>query len=247
MTAFSDKRAGVILNSVRQLFQRVQMYFECDLRAEEVQRMLIPTEQRAVLDQAYSIMYGTNHYVSSHNVNVMGRIPSVSKTTEVQIYSSSGFMFLLPNSVKNRPYQTLTPSDETAKVESWLEHRAQLGVEWGRVLDVFNFLNDHCETPQQMRFYFPGIVTLMVNSGDDGVEQMGNKLRTVRKPNHFLALNREIKEYLGQANATLATVQLLLQSSPPPRPDVRLSVSSIEQIIRPVSPLRNSATPASVL
>lgn len=246
MTAFSDKRSTIINQSIHQLFRRVLNYFECELTQQEVRDMLIPHQHHEILKQAYEILH-PNGKSSNHTLTTQVTINGTAKPVEISLNSSSGFEFLVPDDVRTRPYKFAIPSEGTSKAIKWLEQRIEHGIEWGRVLDVFNFLDRQCTTPQQVRFYFPGVVTLLVNSGEDSLEKIGNKLRSARTPATFLMLSREQKEYISQANSTLATAQLFLQSAPPAQPDCRPSTWSVgHEIVNIKSPI-STVSVASVL
>lgn len=223
MPAFTPKRASQIDQTIRSLFGRVQKFFQCELNPDDVKRMVILPEHMEVLDHAYTILYGANERGGSHNFQV--RIPWKDVVTgcKVTLNSQRGFNFLLPNYVDDEHF--IPPACETrTKIEEWAKERIAHGIEWGRVVEVFRYLQERCTTPQQLRFYFPGIVTLLVNTGDAKLEKLGSKLRSARTPTEFLSLNRETKEYITAANATLATAQLFLQSPQPATPDCRPSI-----------------------
>ena len=218
MPAFTPKRAHIIDNTIRNLFNRVGNFFECELNPEEIKHMVVRPEHIAVLDQAYDIMYGSTS-AGTHNFAI--RIPRKDIVTGVKVtlHSGSGFNFLMPAYVNDDTIAQ--PCEARDKIERWVEERITRGIEWGRVVEVFRYLQERCTSPQQLRFYFPGIVTLLVNTGDDKLEKIGAKLRSARTPSEFLTLNREAKEYITAANATLATAQLFLQSPTPARPNCR--------------------------
>lgn len=245
MTAFSDKRSTIISQSIRQLFTRVLQYFDCELTQQEVKDMFITKEHQEILDKAYAILHPEGS-TTSHTLGTRIALAAAAKPIEVQINSRSGFEFLVPDAVRSRPYNFALPSEGTEKVIKWIEQRMELGIEWGRVLDVFNFLDGECVTPQQVRFYFPGVVTLLVNSNEPNLEKMGNKLRSARTPANFLMLSREQKEYISQANSTLATAQLFLQSAPPSPPECRPSIWSLNDEVKIKSPICKTGR-ASVL
>lgn len=223
MPAFSSKTATLVDGSIRSLFSRVQKFFQCELKPDDVKRMVIRPEDIEVLDRAYALIYGTQSSGGTHNFQILLPWKDVVTGVKVTLTCNSGFNFLIPNYVDGDRF--IPPECETrSKIESWVHERVEHGIEWGRVLEVFRYLQERCTSPQQLRFYFPGIVTLLVNSGDAKLEKLASKLRSARMPNEFLSLNREAKDYIAAANATLATSQLFLQGAQPATPDCRPSV-----------------------
>lgn len=46
------------------------------------------------------------------------------------------------------------------RVTSWVTRRFHLGLEFGRVRKVLNLMNSLCDTPEQVRYYWPAVQTL---------------------------------------------------------------------------------------
>lgn len=224
MPVFIGKRFELIRYAARKLFSKSTEFFECALTPDEVEHLIIKPEDRKILRDAYDLLYprGNNSYTT---VPFHVALAGVEDAVEISLVSRTGFPFLIPNYAQNR-HAAWVPeqSDVVERIRKWTAHRIEQGIEWGRVLDVITYLNQFCSSPQQMRFYFPGIVTVLVNSGDVPLEKLGNKLRTARTPSDFLSLTREQKEYIAQANTTLATAQLFLSNTPPSQPGCRPTV-----------------------
>lgn len=240
MSVFAPRRAAIISQVSRTLFNRVTSFFECSLTHTEVEEMVVRPEHLALLREANQIVNPDNKTMF-HNVAVGIPMASVETPVRVHLNSKNGFSFLLPSYADTRPAFVPSPSETLSRIQKWLAHRIEVGIEWGRVEDVFDYLNNVCETPQQMRFYFPGLVTLMVNSGDDPTIKLGNKLRTARTPTNFISLNREQKEYIGLANTALATAQLFLNNTPPPTPACRVQAWSVDEVECPRTPFNTAA------
>lgn len=236
MPAFATKSANIIENTIRNIFGRAQKFFECELKHDDIKRMVLKSDDIEVLERAYNIMYPPTAGYGTHNIKIRLPWKDVATGIQVSLHSSSGFRFLIPHYVDD---QNLTPPpcNTRDKIEAWVTERLNHGVEWGRVVEVFRYLQERCTTPQQLRFYFPGIVTLLVNSDDAKLVQMGSKLRSARTPTEFISLNREAKDYIAAANATLATAQLFLQSPQPHTPDCRAALYSVTGYVNVRCPL----------
>lgn len=59
--------------------------------------------------------------------------------------------------------KTLTEPNEAvlAKITSWVTSRWELGRRWGVVRHVLSQLDDICKTPEQVRYYWPAIQTIV--------------------------------------------------------------------------------------
>lgn len=208
MPAFAHKRYHAIRNIIEQMADKFNDMFPCPVTEAEVEEMITRPEDRPILRQAIEIL-NPERTASTHHIALHFRTKE-HQYQEAVMYSKDGFSFLVPHYIRqSRNAYVPNTSPVTERITKWIDERIQRGREWGLVRDTYDYLNNVCESPQQMRFYFPGIVTLMVNSKDEQVVALANKLRTTKAPTNYLSLSREQKEALSQVNATLAMVQLL--------------------------------------
>lgn len=205
MPAFSSKRYAIIYNALNQLSSRFLDNFPCPLTPDEVQEMVIKSEHRELAAHA-NALYNPDSRIQDFNISIA--VPTQYGNVGVTLHNRNGHRFLFPHYLKGNNF-TPEASPTLDKIQNWLKDRIRNGLEWGLVRDVFDYLNDACETPQQLRFYFPGVVTLMMNTKDDAILSLANKLRTTRIPSEYISMTPQIKEALAQANATLALVQLI--------------------------------------
>lgn len=206
MTAFSSKRYAVIYNALNTLTHRFLNNFPCPLAPEDVRRMVIKPEHRELAEQA-NALFNPDNRTQEYSINIL--VPTHYGNVDVTLRNENGHRFLLPPYLKGSASYTPEACPTLNKIENWLKERIRQGLEWGLVRDVLDYLNDVCETPQQLRFYFPGIITLMMNTKDDAIMKLANNIRAARIPTNYITMTPAMKEALAQANATLALVQLI--------------------------------------
>lgn len=77
---------------------------------------------------------------------------------------------------------------------------------------VLEKLNAECKTMQDVRFYLPGILTLM--SLDDATKDRTHKITSLKLPGTMIQVSPEFKEALDSANKLIAKAAMLEHRAP---------------------------------
>lgn len=108
-----------------------------------------------------------------------------------------------------------------ALVASAKEH-ADVSIDWGYVKMVFKYLNQECDTPQQLRYIWPSVLGLMSLNDDLGVVRQELMHNVV--PRKLPTLLPEVRALCKTTAATVTMALMLppLESEPHSIPDVEI-------------------------
>jgi hypothetical protein len=168
----------------------------------DVMRLVVPPEHRQLASDAHEILRMPGSYSYSKKINLKsGHAPLVN-------FSFNGFNkfpFCYPDN-KNGMYD-----DELIPViADWAEKQAAFDVEWFLHDRALEALNNYCETPAQVRFYTPAILTLL---GMANQQKLADKLRDFKVPRTLPPIPAPLRDHLPKLTNAVARALLT-----PPKP-----------------------------
>lgn len=194
--ALTNSQYNTAVSTIRTLKARVEHYMDkCGLTDMDILKMFVHEEDHVVLVRAKELTrdvpsyYRDDHFV----VRWAHRGTATSSALNVSLDDPS---FLLPHYigtgiVANDP-------EVEAKINKWIDWNTQHENKFALLRAVVDDLNNYCDSLQQVRFYFRGIVTLL---GDEA-------LQAFKMPRELPDLPYELRQACNDMNALLARVML---------------------------------------
>src|ERR1044072_4559714 len=157
MPAFKPNVMVDLQDSVGKLFARVAATNTIDLTHDDILMMFVPAEDHYVLKRAREIGNARWHSIGSsvEHARPLGGGRKAKRT--VTIHDAGGQHPMLRRKPAWQPSVDLALIE---KITSWVTRRIEIGTEFGRGKHVLARLNSRCATPEQVRFFCPGILVL---------------------------------------------------------------------------------------
>ena len=207
MPGLSQLAHSIAHSTHQKLLRRMLSIYEIEINPREVVDAVVPSEEREILNQARKLGMRPEVYHSNVAFEYRGnRIRIDCSTCDP-----------LPKYAVTKD-QTLLPEYPFAdKLKSWADDIIDVQTRFSLGEHVLNLLNDKCASPKQVRYFLPGIVTLLKLGGADGMAAKLSAASVVRNPP---ALPSGSRQAIMDYNALIAQASLL-----PDRPVISQMVS----------------------
>jgi hypothetical protein len=93
------------------------------------------------------------------------------------------------------------------KLVAWITSQVTLGYEYGVTAALLNWLSENCDSPKQIRYLWPTLLTLCALS--ENTKELGDNLREVKAPQSLPALPPEVRDALRSSAKTIAIASLI--------------------------------------
>lgn len=127
---------------------------------------------------------------------------------------------------RNRVILPEAPRHTIDKLTSWIIDRAEINFSISRIKLVLGWLDNHCQTPSQLRFLWPSLIGLC--SLNDLTADFGHRLREVRPPTTMPFLPPEVKAACRTTAGTVASTMLLPDPEAAEAPPVSVQITRID-------------------
>ena len=196
MSAFSQSAFNCIQMAHEQLKRRMLNIHEFKINPRDVFDALVPEADREVLARAKQLGLRSSNYHAIVSLKVNGG--SVRVDCEV--------CAPLPKDITSKSYVLDNTWPFAAEALSWADQMVEINRRFEEGSHVLDLLNDECSSPKQVRYFLPGIVTLL-NIGDQDV--LANKLSTSTPLRNPPALPAGVRKCVMDYNALIAQASLL--------------------------------------
>lgn len=213
MPAFPESRVASIESSIDRLCLKMIEHYDYEFSLQQLADLVVPPELHYMFFNGRKLF--DLRYVSE------SLSASVMTDTDVKTVDLS---FSAPSSHRRDgvlfPAQPLTfniNDPALASVRAWLFLRIETGIQFGIAKATFRALCEHCSSPEQVRFFFPSVLVLLENSGDEHNKRLAERLQASKAPRNIPSLPTWVREGCKVAASALAAMTLL----PEPRHRVR--------------------------
>lgn len=185
-----------------QLKRRMLAIHEFKINPREVYDALVPEADREVLARAKQLGLRSNSY---HSVVSL-------KVRDGQIRVDCEVCSPLPRDLTSKSYELDNTWSFAAEALSWADQMAEINRRFDEGHHILELLNDECSSPKQVRYFLPGIVTLL-SIGEQAV--LANKLSTSAPLRNPPALPAGARKCVMDYNALIAQASLLPNRATP--------------------------------
>jgi hypothetical protein len=215
MSAFSDKRFDQLTEVVRRLATRALVFRTSNLTHADLLNLFVPAEDHAAVN-AGKKLFGLTHTGFRIEVGDPTNEDGRAKLVVCMNTNAKHKGFPFPRYMGEHFIQE--DSEAVERLNSWVSWRLATGREWGLVQAVLNALNQRCRSPEEVRFFFPGVLALLpqcrlVMGGtavpDPKGAELADKLRPFKVPTTLASVSQELKDACTAASTSIARVGLL--------------------------------------
>jgi hypothetical protein len=209
MAAFSQVRTETIGEAIRNLYRRSWEYLPCTLKSSDIIEIFVQPEHRETVVNATDLFRG----------RIGGSFTcALEGTTLVIVVSGKGKeAFVFPHYIGDGLYCEDT-HPALVKLKGWLAMRRQMAIDFGTIWMIFHELNSICESPSQVRFFWPEVVALMAIM--EHTSEAADTVRTFRTPTHLPKVPKELRDACKASKLPIMKALLLPnpENDPPPPP-----------------------------
>jgi hypothetical protein len=108
------------------------------------------------------------------------------------------------------------------KLVAWITSRVTLGYEYGVTAALLSWLAEHCDSPKQVRYLWPTLLTLCALN--EPTKELGDNLREIKAPQSLPAMPPDVREALRSTAKTIAIASLIGHQENNPEPPVRVDL-----------------------
>jgi len=208
MAAFSDRTFSALLSKTRLIFEKLSALNTIELSHADVINTLAPPESRRILLEAWkhtSDRLGNQAFsVSWHNVY---KDDVLSADEHVPLHF---FMVSAGRQAALAPLAPVVQPDADPaivdKITSWVTYEVRAMFDATVVNEMICLLNRKCSSPQQVRFFFPSVLTLLRMADETKLVEKLTKVRAPKELPSFLPSERDMMRY---ASGVMASYELL--------------------------------------
>lgn len=96
-----------------------------------------------------------------------------------------------------------------ARITSWVTERITIGYQWSKVRAVLYYLNKHCPSKNQVRFFWPTIIAIASSSYNEDIKDLADRMRELKTIRQVPSLPKEVKDAIRETAGTVACATLL--------------------------------------
>lgn len=198
MAAFSYGNRYNIETNIRTLYTRRQKIARLLLTFDEYIDTFVPAEARQLFREMMPYN-GFTHIRASVELNQFG-------------HHGQGMLLIrgdrkpAPPMVKGLELQPDAPSEVVGRIKTWLENGGDVPGDFGRVMRVFNYLNDNYSRAT-MRHYWPTIIALCGNN--PATQDLVPELQNMKAPSSVKPLPAGVMQACRKTASTVSTAQLI--------------------------------------
>lgn len=179
-----------------QLKRRMLSIYPFKINPRDVFDNLVPEADREVLARAKQLGLKSSSYHSVVSLKVNGG----SIKVDCEVCSP------LPRDLTSKSYVLDNTWPFAAEALSWADQVSEIYLKFETGAYILDLLNDICSSPKQVRYFLPGIVTLL-NIGDQ--PELASKLSTSTPLRNPPALPSGARKCVMDYNALIAQASLL--------------------------------------
>jgi hypothetical protein len=210
--AYKSRQWQAVENSFSTLRDRV-LRASCqppEVTEEDVFKILVPERYRVLAREAHTVLKVAGRSSVYTRTIVDGR--RVDINFGFTGYSHQ-FRWVFPHLDPELKTDIEDTAPELASVlKGWASKRMELENKWFLHWKALDHLNDKCETPAQVRFFTPAIITFLEMAHE---EEKAEKVRTFKVPRNLPTLSPSHREQLKLVTHDIAKALL----TPEVRPD----------------------------
>lgn len=140
--------------SIFNLFSRVLRAIQINLTHEELQGLITPPDEFEFLVKASKVVQPSQLYTPSFELSWPDRHYQEQR---LLVYVPQPYSILIS---RNVAFQRNFNPELTDRINTWIEHRKEIGLEFGRAIAVMRYLCQNY-SKQEIRYIFPNILVLM--------------------------------------------------------------------------------------
>lgn len=211
-STFSDNLYERMVSALEARCARlVEAIAPTDITVEDVKALLVKDEDREVLFRASMLCDRTVREVGTIWPVPDGfvrreyryRLGPPEPTLLFKFADPPTYMF--PSYTLQGPIIGQAPTLEL-KISNWIAQRLEIGLEFAKAKNTFRVLNEQLCTAAQVRYYFPSVITLLEDVGN---ENMLRRLHTAKIPKDVPNLGNIVRLRCREATEAIARTKLL--------------------------------------
>jgi hypothetical protein len=196
MSAFSYGAKNQIRQNIAALFERVRAVSKTPLTHEQFSSLFIPAEHRGMYREMAQLASGWSHNSTS--------VKWGSVTLKFAMNNWDAKRALpIPRDVA---LQHDAPAELVSDITSWAANGGDVSGDYGRVMALFDYLNDNL-TKGQIRFVWPSILTVL--GVTDIMSETLKDLQEIRVPSKPPELPRGLLAICRKTAGAVATASLI--------------------------------------
>lgn len=213
MRLFSDKRASAIRETVQLLANREINRCTHNITSKDLFNVFVQPEHKEMVRDIMKVAKVAD--AEQQFMNEMAVQHSLGNMAVWVTYTmpvGQPFKFLVPTYATTGPVNADPDNRSYIKISDYTNRRVDIGIRWGRVMDVLHQCDLACSSVAEMKLVFPGIVGILKQH--DVTRKLGEHAAN-SKALSIPAISREFREAARMATAQVIGV-LLLEDAPPP-------------------------------
>lgn len=219
MPALSFARQQAMDNALLHLQRRLLSHLDYCVSTDQYVEMFIPEPLRMMAIETPKYFHLPYRQTFINGKVKLHDYPQLTDFT-ISAYDWKG----QPAPLTPKDYIQFDPSHPHAEgIMRYLESYAEICRQFGLAQRVLNELNDRVGSDAQMRFFWPAMLILLENSGDENMAKSADKLRAPKTPKTLPTLPGWLKAACGETAAVIAAASMIPMKEDVPRP-VTLSV-----------------------
>ena len=226
MSVFSPKRYSEIEERLRALMMRpVQLMSKVAFKASEFEEMLIAPEHLAAVRLAWEICRSDRErasdatdtwtlQVNRHLINPSLPMATQQMQVHCQFPAEHRLKAFVPGYANIIPAE-LPPGTEATRDRLYAAIDSTIAalVDYARALAVFYHLDYICSTTRQVRYFLPGIVTLL--DADVATKKLADSVREYKVPTSLPNTSEAFRLACTQTHKAMARAMMLLETDFP--------------------------------
>jgi hypothetical protein len=230
--ALTEKELDLLSNyALKPMMENMRGHHYCAIKSDDMLKLIVPPNLREPLTiAAKNVTLGYSTPTAAILQMQVQDIPGAAAVRFNWLGGYDDMPFLIPRNFKLQP-----DADQVvlARIYSYVTEYSKLSQQWRLAQSVLVGVEKRCETLQQMRFLFPGVVSLfdhLVTMHDrvpKGLQERFERVRAAKVPSEVPKLPTELR--IAAKNATNLINSSKLVGKPPERPNSRTWVVNVEK------------------
>jgi hypothetical protein len=198
MPAFSYAIKNDIDANISLMYTRLRCVSHKTLTHEDFIQLFVPAEHREMWRAAARLMVQHSRAVSYQWHN--------GPWLQFNLYDKGGSIPATPRVLELQPD---APMDLIQSITKWTTHGGDASGDCGRIMKLFDILNDKC-SKSQLRFLWPSILTILcMDDNKTALKEWARELQELKPPKQPVELPREVLQACRRTSETVAMIALI--------------------------------------
>jgi len=228
--AFGKLRTSQVQGAIIAMRNKARDYTTIDVSNDDLFKAFVHAGDRDLLVKAAELTEWSFGRALSFRMDSTkgGRVHCVANLI-------GGTPWLVPKYTGTGRFTQDIPEGVAENIRRHVDRMVDIEHAFGCTWDLFNHLNTVCSSPEQVRFYFGGIVPLLKFTEDEQCKLVATKLAQAKMPRSLPRLDPPMREFARYATRRCSMVMLLTGEKPKPG-EVTMGITGVVGCPTPWAP-----------